>query len=101
MRRAFGHAMPRFRLPACSLLLLFAATAWAETPGFPHGDWPFAPLRRPALPETRPDDEIEAFLADPSSQAYEHVVERLLNSPRFGERWARHWLDVVRFADTA
>jgi hypothetical protein len=46
-------------------------------------------------------DELKAFLADKSPQAYEHVVDRLLNSPRFGQRWARHWLDVVRFADTA
>lgn len=46
-------------------------------------------------------EEIEDFLADDSPEAYEHVVDRLLSSPRFGERWARHWLDVVRFADTA
>jgi hypothetical protein len=46
-------------------------------------------------------DEIHAFLRDSSPQAYERVVDRLLSSPRFGERWARHWLDVVRFGDTA
>jgi len=46
-------------------------------------------------------EEVEAFLADDSPQAYERVVERLLASPRYGERWARHWLDIVRFADTA
>ena len=46
-------------------------------------------------------DEVEAFLADQSPLAYERVVDRLLASPRYGERWARHWLDVVRFADTA
>jgi hypothetical protein len=45
--------------------------------------------------------EVREFLADDSPHAYEHVVDRLLNSPRFGERWARHWLDVVRFGDTA
>jgi hypothetical protein len=44
--------------------------------------------------------EIDAFLADPSEQAYEKVVDRLLASPRYGERWARHWLDVARYADT-
>lgn len=44
--------------------------------------------------------EREAFLNDPSSDAYEKVVERLLNSPRFGERWAQLWLDVVRYSET-
>ncbi|MGO9914582.1 MAG: PSD1 and planctomycete cytochrome C domain-containing protein [Isosphaeraceae bacterium] len=45
--------------------------------------------------------EIEAFLADQSPDAYEKLVERLLASPHYGERWARHWLDLVRFAETA
>ena len=45
-------------------------------------------------------DEMEAFLSDSSSQALERVVERLLRDPRYGERWGRHWLDVVRYADT-
>ena len=44
--------------------------------------------------------EVEAFLADTSPQAYEKLVDHLLESPRFGEKWARHWLDVVRYADT-
>jgi hypothetical protein len=44
--------------------------------------------------------EMTAFLADPSPNAYEKVVDRLLASPHFGERWAQHWLDVVRYADT-
>jgi hypothetical protein len=44
--------------------------------------------------------EIDAFLADDSPQAYERVVDRLLDSPRYGERWARHWLDLVRYAET-
>ena len=44
--------------------------------------------------------EMDAFLADSSPQAFERVVDRLLNSPRYGERWGRHWLDVVRYADT-
>ncbi|MDZ4699743.1 MAG: PSD1 and planctomycete cytochrome C domain-containing protein [Rhodothermales bacterium] len=43
---------------------------------------------------------LEAFLADSSPDAYEHLVDRLLASPHFGERWARHWMDVVRYADT-
>jgi hypothetical protein len=45
-------------------------------------------------------EEIEAFVADQSPGAYEALVERLLGSPHFGERWARHWLDLVRYAET-
>ncbi|HEY2251057.1 MAG TPA: PSD1 and planctomycete cytochrome C domain-containing protein, partial [Planctomycetaceae bacterium] len=44
--------------------------------------------------------EVEAFLADESPQAFAAVVERLLASPHYGERWGRHWLDVVRYADS-
>ena len=50
------------------------------------------------LPPT--PEEVDAFAADPSPAAYERLVERLLDSPRYGERWARHWLDLVRYADT-
>jgi hypothetical protein len=45
--------------------------------------------------------EIDAFLADRSPDAWSRVIERLLASPAYGERWGRHWLDVVRYADTA
>ncbi|WP_233216292.1 DUF1549 and DUF1553 domain-containing protein [Blastopirellula marina] len=44
--------------------------------------------------------EIEAFVGDSSETAYEALVERLLASPRYGERWAQHWLDLARFAET-
>jgi hypothetical protein len=44
--------------------------------------------------------EVAAFLADRSSDAYEKVVDRLLASPAYGERWGRHWLDVVRFGES-
>jgi len=44
--------------------------------------------------------EVEAFLADKDEQAYERLVYRLLASPQYGERWARHWLDVVHFGET-
>ncbi|HEX4610232.1 MAG TPA: DUF1549 and DUF1553 domain-containing protein [Urbifossiella sp.] len=44
--------------------------------------------------------EIDAFLADKSATAYEKLVDRLLASPHYGEHWARHWLDVARFAET-
>lgn len=111
-----------------------------------HGDWPFDPPKRPAVPRVRftdwprnpidafvlarleeaglrpnpPADKItllrritfdltgllptpaerQAFVNDASADAYQRVVERLLASPRFGERWAQHWLDVVRYAET-
>ncbi len=45
-------------------------------------------------------EEVEAFLGDLSPRAYENLVERLLASPHYGERWARHWLDVVRYAES-
>src|SRR5262249_50072620 len=45
-------------------------------------------------------EEADASAADPHPLAYEKVVERLLASPGYGERWARHWLDVVRFAES-
>src|SRR5262249_26482364 len=45
-------------------------------------------------------EEVEAFLNDSSPQAYEKVVNRLLESPHYGERWARHWLDLARYAES-
>jgi len=50
------------------------------------------------LPPT--PEEVDAFVRDPDPSAYEKLVERYLASPHFGERWARHWLDVVRYADS-
>jgi len=50
------------------------------------------------LPPT--PEEVDAFIADTTPEAYEKVVKRLLASPRYGERWAQHWLDVVRFGET-
>ncbi len=50
------------------------------------------------LPPT--EKELQAFLADKSPKAFESVVDRLLASPRYGERWGRHWLDVMRYADS-
>ena len=50
------------------------------------------------LPPT--PEEVETFAADASPDAYEKLVDRYLASPHFGERWARHWLDVVRFAES-
>ena len=44
---------------------------------------------------------MQAFLADPSPEAYRQQIEKLLNDPGYGERWGRHWLDLVRYADSA
>jgi hypothetical protein len=51
------------------------------------------------LPPT--PEEVDAFVNDRSKQAYERLVDRLLDSPHFGERWARVWLDLARYADSA
>src|SRR5688500_8787334 len=72
----------------------------------PNPDADRAPLLRRAtydltgLPPT--PEEIAAFVRDaaPDDAAYAKVLDRLLASPRFGERWGRHWLDVVRYADS-
>jgi len=45
-------------------------------------------------------EEVQAFVGDSGPDAYERLVDRLLASPRYGERWGRHWLDVVRYAET-
>lgn len=50
------------------------------------------------LPPT--PEEVDAFLSDKSNNAYDKLVTRLLDSPRYGEHWARHWLDVAHYADT-
>ena len=57
-----------------------------------------ASLALTGLPPT--PDEIDAFLADESPEAWDRVIDRLLASPRYGEHQARHWLDVVRYADS-
>ena len=50
------------------------------------------------LPPT--PQEVDEFLADTSPEAFDHVIDRLLASPHYGERWGRHWLDVARYADS-
>jgi Protein of unknown function (DUF1549)/Protein of unknown function (DUF1553) len=104
--------------------------------------WSFRPLQAPAIPQTGPQNPIDAFILaklkdknlspapaadrrtlirrvtfdliglpptledvaafmnDPATNAYEKLVDRLLASPHYGERWARHWMDVVHFAET-
>ena len=50
------------------------------------------------LPPT--PEEVDAFVADARADAYERLVDRLLASPHYGEKWGRHWLDLVRYAET-
>ena len=50
------------------------------------------------LPPT--PEEVDAFLADDTTEAYERLIDRLLASPRYGQRWGRHWLDLVRYAES-
>jgi hypothetical protein len=50
------------------------------------------------LPPT--PDEVDAFVNDPAADAYEKLIDRLLASSRYGEKWARHWLDLVRYAES-
>jgi mono/diheme cytochrome c family protein len=74
-----------------------------------HGLTPAAPAEKSSLLRRvyydltglapTPED-VDTFLADTSIDAYERVVDRLLASPYYGERWGRHWLDLVRYADT-
>ena len=91
--------------------------AW---PRNPIDCWVFARLKeaglRPAPPAAREPlirrvtldliglpptpEEVDAFVTDPAPDAYEKLVDRLLASPHYGERWGRHWLDVARFAES-
>ncbi len=103
----------------------FTPLARAEPPAAPAGTSPIdaflqAKLRERGLTPAPPADkrtllrratfdliglpptpaEVEAFVADSSPDAFERVIERLLASPHYGERWGRHWLDVARYADS-
>ncbi|HLY09222.1 MAG TPA: PSD1 and planctomycete cytochrome C domain-containing protein [Planctomycetota bacterium] len=115
-------AEARRRWPFCPVaepaLPAVRDTVWARTPvdGFilakleekgirpaPDAD-PRTLIRRvtydlTGLPPT--PEEIDAFLSDASSDAFRRVVDRLLASPAYGERWGRHWLDVARYSDAA
>ncbi len=91
--------------------------AWTQSP---IDRWVFAKLREMGLQPSPPasrralirrvtfdllglppaPDEVEAFVKDESPDAYEKLIDRLLASPHYGERWARHWLDVVRFSES-
>ena len=106
----------------------FVAPVQAAPPAVAHGDWPRNPIDRFVLarlereglsPAPRADkytlvrrlyldliglpptpEEVDQFVGDTSADAYEQLVDRLLASPHYGERWARRWLDLARYADT-
>lgn len=97
--------LPRLKSPAESRnaidAFILAKLEASDLSPRPLADKP-ALLRRVSLdlvglPPTR--DELRDFLADDSPAAYESVVDRLLEDPRYGERWGRHWMDVWRYAD--
>ena len=76
-RQAPVEAIARGRSPATTRRLTFDLTGLPPTP-----------------------EEVDAFLLDRSRDAYEKLVDRLLASPRYGERWGRHWSDVIRFGES-
>jgi len=82
----------------------FVAAKWPERGLQPVGDAEWIKLVRRlcfdlvGLPPTR--EQLAAIIADPSENAITKLVDELLDSPRFGERWGRHWLDVVRYAES-
>ncbi|MEX0643233.1 MAG: DUF1553 domain-containing protein [Pirellulales bacterium] len=95
--------IPESNFPIVNPVDLFIAAEHVK-----RGLQPVSPADKPAmlrrvyldligLPPTR--DELHAFMADASPDAYEKVVDSLLSSPQYGERWGRHWMDVWRYSD--
>ena len=123
-----GAAAPENEEPEADLHWALVAPKAPDLPAVVRQDWPRTPidhfvlarleqekivpapeadrvtlLRRVSLDLTGlppTPAEVAAFVADASPEAYERVVERLLASPHYGERWARPWLDVARYADS-
>ncbi len=89
--------------PSANAIDAFLAAEWGKHRLKPNPPADKATLLRRVyldligLPPTR--DELHAFLKDDSPDAYEKVVEKLLASPAYGERWGRHWMDVWRYSD--
>src|SRR5437879_2861275 len=114
--RTYWAFQPR-RKVAPPAVTLASDKAWVKTP---IDAFILSALRKNGLKPARPADkvtlirrvtydlhglpptpqEIDDFVKDQSPKAYEKLVERLLASPRYGEQWGRHWLDVVRFAES-
>ncbi len=125
---ANGELAPRRRERAQSDFWAFQPPVEQPLPDVQDKSWPTSPIDyfvlarleqeglRPAPPADRrtllrratfdltglppTPEEIDAFLADESPDAFQRVIDRLLASPRYGERWGRHWLDVARYADS-
>jgi Protein of unknown function (DUF1549)/Protein of unknown function (DUF1553)/Planctomycete cytochrome C len=117
--RSFWAIEPvaRVSIPSMPHAALGSSTEWSRNPIdafvlsalFQHGLAPAPGADKPTLirratfdltglPPT--PEEVDAFLADASSEAYERLVDRLLASPRYGQRWGQHWLDLVRYAES-
>lgn len=80
-------------------LAAFESTSSTPLPELDKRSWlRRATLDLTGLPPT--PHEVDEFLADSAPEAYEKIVDRLLNSPHYGERWGRHWLDLVRYAES-
>ena len=114
---AKGREFWAFRSPVDAPLPAVRDNAW---PMSALDVWVLAPLEERGLTPVRPadrrtllrratfdliglpptPDELETFLADESPDAFAKLLDRLLASPRYGERWGRHWLDVARYADS-
>jgi Protein of unknown function (DUF1553)/Protein of unknown function (DUF1549)/Planctomycete cytochrome C len=104
--RVQNHPRPRPRNEAwtrneidCFILDKLETEGLQPAPEATRSTW----LRRVALDLTGlppTPEQVEAFIQDPRVDAHARVVDQLLSSPRYGERWAQHWLDVVRYADT-
>jgi hypothetical protein len=116
--RAFGSKPHWAFVPVKKVDPPFDPTGWSDTPvdRFMAAKWRALRLHPAPLADRRTllrrlsfdliglppsPQEMQAFLADDSPTAYAKVVDRLLASQQYGERWGRHWLDVARYADTA
>jgi mono/diheme cytochrome c family protein len=95
--RVQGAAWPRTSIDHFVLARLEAAGLRPAPPADKRTLLRRAAFDLTGLPPT--PEEIDAFLADDSPRAFERVVDRLLASPHYGERWARHWLDVARYGE--
>ncbi|MFN7542054.1 MAG: PSD1 and planctomycete cytochrome C domain-containing protein [Acidobacteriota bacterium] len=102
--RAWWAFQPPVRKPGLSSIDAFLQARWQEKSLSPAPRANRRTLIRRAyldmlgIPPT--PQQVEAFLADNSPNAWQTVVDRLLASPHYGERWARHWMDVARYADS-
>jgi hypothetical protein len=98
-----GVGSTRSRAIARTLPAVLALGSWWAAPAA-FADRPFTDAEKGywayliGLPPT--PAEVQAFVADRSPRAFEKVVDRLLASPHYGEKWGRHWLDLARYAES-